>query len=107
MLSGSPTSLAFYEARDSTGKKRVLIAEILAAVRLPEAHDTRGIQPAGLGGAPRRDAEPERHVGHAEDHATGMLRAVFGPATYVGFADYFIEELASFDSSGGGVEIDS
>jgi hypothetical protein len=71
-----------------TGEKRVLVAEILSAVGLAEAHDSCRVETARLGCAACCDAEAERDIGHAEDHAPGVLGAVIGPAAAVGFGDW-------------------
>lgn len=70
-----------------TSKKRILIPQILAAIRLPKAHHPRRVQPPRLGRAPRRDAKPERDIRHAVHHAPLMLRAILAPPPDVGLDD--------------------
>lgn len=59
-----------------TSKKCIFVTEILSTVRLPETHNTCGIQPPGFSRTPRRHAEPKWDIRHAVDHAARMLRAV-------------------------------
>lgn len=72
-----------------TSEKGVLITEVLAAIRLTEADDTRGIETASLGCAAGCDTEAERDIGHAIDDDSGVLGAVLGPTADVGLDDCF------------------
>jgi hypothetical protein len=66
--------------RSLSGREEgVLIAQILAAIRLPEHHNRRRIQPLRLGRAPRRHTKSERDIGHVVDDDAGVLRAVLPP----------------------------
>lgn len=78
-----------------TSKEGVLITEVLAAVRLTEANDTRGIKAACLGCATSCDTEAKGDISHAVDDDTGVLGAVLGPTADVGLDDCF-QMLVSF-----------
>jgi hypothetical protein len=71
----------------SRTEKGIFVSQVLSAIGLPEAHDARGVQPPGLGGAPRRDAEAERGVLHVDDDDALQARAVLGVAADVGLDD--------------------
>lgn len=79
MITDSPTHLA--------SKQIILIPQILPAIRLPEAHHARGIQPPRLGRAAGRHTEAEWDVVHAKHDDARVLGAVLGPAADVGFDD--------------------
>lgn len=83
----------------STSKEGVLITEVLAAVRLTEANDTRGIKAACLGCATSCDTEAKGDISHAVDDDTGVLGAVLGPTANVGLDDCF-QMLVSFHEAG-------
>lgn len=59
-----------------TSKEGILITEVLAAIGLAEANDTRGIETASLSCAASCDTEAEGNIGHAVDDDTGVLGAV-------------------------------
>lgn len=76
--------MSWYRPSRLTSRKQVvLVAEELSAVRLPEADNSGGIQPPGLGGAARGDTESQGSIVHAVDDDTLVFGTVLGPATDV------------------------
>lgn len=61
----------------------VFVTEVLSAVRLSEAGNTRGIESSGLGGAACCNTKSKRRVVHAVHDYTLVLRAVLRPASNV------------------------
>lgn len=86
--------------RSSRSEKIIFVAQVLSVIRLSEAHDTSRIQPPRLGSAASGDAKAERHVVHAIDDDTLVLRAILGEAADMGLDDVAaVEEGLIFHSS--------
>lgn len=86
--------------RSSRSEKIIFVAQVLSVIRLSEAHDTSRIQPPRLGSAASGDAKAERHVVHAIDDDTLVLRAILGEAADMGLDDVAaVEEGLIFHTS--------
>lgn len=93
--------LSFPVTSTSTGKQRILVSQVLAAVRLPKTHDAGGVEAAGLGGAAGGDAEAEGGVAHAVDDDPLVAGAVVGPA-----ADVRLDDVAAVQEGHLAVRLD-
>lgn len=60
-------------------KESIFVAEVLAAVRLPETHNRRRVEGASLRGRAACNSKTKRDVVHVEDHDALVLGALLRP----------------------------
>lgn len=70
-----------------TGEKGILVSQVLSAVSLSEAYDTRWVQPSRICRGSRCDAKSHRRIIHVVHYDSLMFRAVVRPPSHMSLDD--------------------